>query len=156
MGLIAEFPSAQSGWMHVFDVCADIYGCATGRTSDVGVMVEYSYENVFYTLDRGEHLVMFHGGAGLSGGYVHDFESGIFRIDDKRTLSREQGAVAALKCSIGVRLDFHRRVNLDFGISAHPGIHIRKDRDTGVMFISPYKRGLYHALLPSLSLMYRF
>lgn len=156
VGVGVELPSSQSGWMHSIDICMDAYGHMTGRTSDLGVLVAYSYEHFFHTIDNGEYLILFHGGAGLAGGYVHDYESGIFRTDDGRTLEKEMGAIASLKCSIGVRFDFRRNVSIDFRLSALPGIHVRKDSDTGVMFISPYKRGLYHALFPQLSLMYRF
>lgn len=156
VGVCFDFPSSQSGWMHTFDVCMDTYGHVTGRTSDLGVLVAYSYENFFFAIDRGEYLISFHGGAGLAGGYVHDYESGIFRTDEDRTLNKEQGAIASLRCSIGVRFDFERNISIDFRLSALPGIHIRKDHDTGVMFISPYKRGIYHALFPHLGLMYRF
>ena len=71
-------------------------------------------------------------------------------------LQKEMGIVAALSCSIGLRLDFARNVAIDFGFAANPGVHLRLDEENGSIYLSFYKNGIFHAILPQISIMYRF
>ena len=77
-------------------------------------------------------------------------------IRNKKALQKEMGVMAALSGSIGLRFDFTRNAAIDFGLSANPGVHLRMDRENGSMYLSFYRNGLFHALLPHISIMYRF
>ena len=94
-------------------------------------------------------------GAGFLGGYVHDYESGMFSTTD-RILRNGRGLVAALACDLGFAFDFDRRVTVDLSLCLAPGLHFRRDADSGTTIISAYRRGFISALLPRLCIYYRF
>ena len=94
-------------------------------------------------------------GAGFLGGYVHDYESGMFSTTD-RALRHGRGLVAALACDLGLAFDFDRRVTVDLSLCLAPGLHFRRDADSGTTIISAYRRGFISALLPRLCIYYRF
>lgn len=143
------------GELDIITVVADTYGVVTGRTSDIGIRASYTHDYVLASLRTDGFLMRFHAGAGLMAGYVHDHEGGLFISTDK-DLGKGMGLAAALSCSIGLRLDFARNVAIDFGFAANPGVHLRLDEENGSIYLSFYKNGIFHAILPQISIMYRF
>lgn len=142
--------------MDTFIISTDLYGMASGRTSDVGVRLGYTHDYVLGRLEAEDFSMKFHAGAGLLTGYVHDHENGIF-LGTKDPLNKEMGFIAALSCSMGLRFDFFaRKVSIDLGLSANPGVHLRMDKDNGSLYLSFYKNGIYQILFPKISIMYRF
>ena len=97
----------------------------------------------------------FHLGAGFMTGFAHDNELGLFMNSDE-PLANEMGIIAALSCTIGLRFDFDRPFAIDLGLTANPGVHLRMDKENGSMYLSFYKNGIFGAVLPHISLMYRF
>lgn len=142
--------------MDTFIISTDLYGITSGRTADVGFRLSYTHDYVLGRLEAEDFSMKFHAGAGLLAGYVHDHENGIF-LGTIEPLKKEMGVVAALSCSLGLRFDFFaRRVAIDLGLSANPGVHLRMDRENGSLYLSFYKNGIYQILFPKISIMYRF
>ncbi len=155
IGLQAQLPSGDGRETDIISVIADTYGLISGRTADIGVRVGYTHDYIISTYEADGFTMNFHAGAGLTVGYVHDGENGSI-LGTGEALQKEMGVMAALSGSIGLRFDFTRNAAIDFGLSANPGVHLRMDRENGSMYLSFYRNGLFHALLPHISIMYRF
>lgn len=155
IGLQAQLPSGEGREMDIISVLADTYGLLSGCTTDIGVRLGYTHDYIISTYVADGFTMDFHAGAGLTIGYVHDGENGSI-LGTGEALQKEMGVMAALSGSIGLRFDFTRKVAIDFGLSANPGVHLRMDRENGSMYLSFYRNGLFQALLPHISIMYRF
>lgn len=142
-----------SGEMDIFNLGVDTYGLLSARTEQIGFCFTYSHQYVFSIVESEDFIARFHAGIGISTGYVHDHESGAL-LSEKLPLDKEMGIVAALACNAGMRFDFERPFAIELNFLAAPGIHIRKDSSTGFTNISFYKRGIYYALLPQISLYF--
>lgn len=156
VGLQARAYDHETDESDIISLTADFYGLVTGRTDDVGVKFSYVHDYVLGELVADSFIMKFHAGAGFMTGYVHDNEAGGPFLNSDKALSREMGVIAALSCTVGLRFDFERPVAIDIGLSANPGIHLRTDRDNGSMYLSFYKNGVFNAIFPHISLMYRF
>ena len=154
-GLQAQACDRSGTEMDIITLTADAYGLVTGRTGDLGVKLGYTHDYIISTYEADGFTMNFHAGAGLTVGYVHDGENGSI-LGTGEALQKEMGVMAALSGSIGFRFDFTRNAAIDFGLSANPGVHLRMDRENGSMYLSFYRNGLFHALLPHISIMYRF
>ena len=155
-GLQAQACDRSGTEMDIITLTADAYGLLTGRTGDLGVKLGYTHDYVLGMLETEAFLMRFHAGAGVLTGYVHDNENA-FLLSSGEDLQKEMGIVAALSCSIGLRFDFFaRKVGIDLGLSANPGVHLRTDRENGSIYLSFYRNGIYDIVLPRVSIMYRF
>lgn len=154
-GIQAQTVNPSGEEMDIFSIVVDTYGLASGSTKEPGVRLSYTHDYVLASLQGENFLMRFHAGAGLMAGYVHDHEGGFF-ISSGEPLKNEMGVAAALSCSIGLKFDFKRPVSIDFGFTANPGVHLRPDPENGAMYLSFYKNGIFHAILPHINIMYRF
>jgi hypothetical protein len=152
-GVTAVFD--HGGEMDIFTLRTDFYGLLSGRTRDVGAVLSYSHDYVFYRTDGEDYALSLHAGAGGMLGWVHDFEPGFFSEFDRR-LDHNPGVAAGATGNFGLRLDFARCLTLDVSLSVHPGIHVRMNRSTGALLADFYKGGVYHAYYPQINLLYRF
>lgn len=151
--LILDTPDGRE--MNLFTLRTDFYGVLGGRTRDVGAAFTYTHDYAFLRLEDVHYGLCLHAGAGGMIGYTHDFEKGVFGAYD-RALEQNPGWTGALAGNIGLRVDFARRLTLDVGLTILPGIHVRSDSKTGVVLVSFYRVGIYHAFYPQINLMYRF
>lgn len=154
-GLSLEIDHRSIGEIDAISLYIDTYGIPTGRTKDLGVALCYSRKLVFGVLDTESFIARFHAGFGLMSGYVHDYEKGMWS-ENTIGLKRNMGAVLALSCQAGVRLDFHRPICMVISFEAYPGIHIRQDELSSTINVSLYKNGVFNCLIPRLSILYRF
>ncbi|MCR4824024.1 MAG: hypothetical protein K5849_01575 [Bacteroidales bacterium] len=155
VGISAVIETEDGLEMNILTVRTDFYGVLSGRTQDVGACVSYTHDYVLYQLNGEDYFLRFHIGAGGLFGFTHDFEKGFFSKYE-RQLERKPGWTGALDCNVGLRIDFRRRLSLDFSLSALPGIHIRTDNRTGALLVNFYRAGIYNAYYPQVNLMYRF
>lgn len=157
LGLSFQLDNDWGDEIRAFHVFADMYGVYSGRTSDVGIMFSYSHNYILRLREFGYSTMSFYVGAGFLGGYVHDFELGLFSKDNHgRVLQDPMGLVVALQCDIGLSFDFDRHVTIDIGFSLCPGLHVSRDSDTGTVSMSVYERGLISTVFPQLCIYYRF
>ena len=156
-GLSLQMDNRDADEIRCFNVYADTYGLLSYRTYDVGISASYTHNYILGVYDYDYMRLSLYGGAGILGGYVHDYEAGFFSKDaDGRMLEKQMGVSLCLDCNAGLGMDFDRGITIDLSISLCPGVIIRKDRDTGAALISLYKLGLINALMPQLCLYYRF
>ena len=155
IGIQAQATRPDNGETDIFCIAADTYGTVTGRTEDVGIRLSYIHDYALGLLIAENFNMKFHLGAGFMTGFAHDNELGLFMSSDE-PLANEMGIIAALSCTIGLRFDFDRPFAIDLGLTANPGVHLRMDRENGSMYLSFYKNGIFGAVLPHISLMYRF
>lgn len=154
-GILAQSFNSRGNEIDILSITTDFYGLLSGRTDDLGIRFGYTHDYIITQYEGNGFSMKLHAGAGMLTGYVHDHENGLF-IGAGRPLEKEMGIVAALSCSFGLRFDFFRRVALDLGFSANPGVHLRMDRENGSMYLAFYKNGIYQIMFPRISIMYRF
>lgn len=148
----------DNGWgdeIRTFNLYADMYGVYSGRTRDAGIAFSYTHNYILKVYDFDYSRLSMYAGAGFLAGYLHDFENGMFSVTD-RQLQKNMGVVAALSCNFGLGFDFDRRVTVDISFSLCPGLHMRRDPDSGSTIISAFRRGYISALYPQLCIYYRF
>ena len=155
VGLTFVRDSADGGEMDIFTLRTDFYGLLSGRTRDVGGVLSYSHDYIFFWTEGENYLLSLHAGAGGMAGWVHDFEPGFFSEFD-RQLDRNPGIAVGATGNFGLRMDFARRLTLDLSLSVLPAIHVRMNKSTGALLADFYKAGVYHAFYPQLNLLYRF
>ncbi len=155
-GVMIHIMNPEGSELDILNISTDLYGLVSGRTDDIGFRLGYSHDYVINRFEYADFSMDIHAGAGLLTGFVHDHESGIF-FGNRNPLEKEMGLIAALSCSAGLRFDFFaRKVAIDLGFSANPGVHIRMDKENGSIYMSFYKNGIYQILYPKISIMYRF
>ena len=155
-GLMLQWPNSDGNETEVFSLLCDTYGVHRARTDDLGVRFSYTHNYVLYRFYNDEMELGLRLGAGVTLGYAHDNENGIF-IGTQEALTQNMGFIAALCCTGGARIDFfRRRVAVDLSFCASPGVHVRRDETTGNVYVSLYKNGIYHVIYPQLTVMYRF
>ena len=155
LGLGAAFKSDGGAEMTFVKLYADMFGVFPGRIDDVGVAASCTRDYVIAYADLGHSYLSLHAGPGVFAGYVHDYERNF--LSSRGETYKKMGLAIALEGNFGLTADFfNHSVSLDVSLSVNPGLHIRRDSDTGAMLISLYKRGLYYCLMPQLCLYYRF
>ena len=155
VGISAVIESGGGQEMDILTLRSDFYGVLSGRTPEVGACVSYTHDYVLYRHEGEDHVFRLHIGAGGLFGFTHDFEKGFFSAYE-RQLVRKPGWTVALAGNFGFRIDFRRRLSLDFGFSILPGVHLRTDDKTGALLVSFYRAGVYNSYFPQINLMYRF
>lgn len=155
LGLSLQFDNDWGDEIRCVNLYADMYGVYSGRTSEAGFVASYTHSYILKVYDFEYSRLSMYAGAGFLGGYVHDYESGMFSTTD-RALRHGRGLVAALACDLGLAFDFDRRVTVDLSLCLAPGLHFRRDADSGTTIISAYRRGFISALLPRICIYYRF
>ncbi len=155
LGLSAAFKSSDGAEMTFVKLYADLFGVFPGRIDDVGVAASCTRDYVFAYADLGYSYLMLHAGPGVFAGYVHEYERNF--LSSRGESYKKMGLAIALEGNFGLTADFfNHSVSLDASLSVNPGLHIRRDPDSGATLISLYKRGLYYCLTPQLSIYYRF
>lgn len=154
-GIGTAVKSSDGSSISFVNIYADMFGVLSGRTRDVGIAASLTKDYVIAYADYGYSYLSLHAGPGFFTGYVHDYERHFFSSEGQTY--KAMGFVAALAGNIGLSADFFaHRLGIDISFSVNPGLHIRKDRDSGAILLSLYKRGLYYCLTPQLCLYYRF
>ncbi len=154
-GIVLDITSESGHIINRFTLCEDNYGFLARRTNDIGVRFCYTHEYVFKSYEFEEFIAFFHAGAGMYAAYIYDHEASSLS-GGGQPLDKEMGFSGGLAASIGFCIDFPRRVSLDLSFAAHPGLHLRHDKDSGATFISLYRNGLYQILHPRISVIYNF
>lgn len=155
-GVMMQIMNHEGSEMDILNISTDMYGVVSGRTGDIGFRLGYTHDYIIRRFEHEDFDMNIHVGAGLQTGLVHDHESGFF-FGNRNPLEKEMGIIAALSCSAGLRFDFYaRRVAIDLGLSANPGVHLRMDKDNGSFYLSFYKNGIFQILYPKISILYRF
>lgn len=152
-GLSFSIDHELRGEMDIISISTDTYGLLSARSEDLGFRINYSHQFVYSLIEGEDFVLRLHSGVGFTTGYVHDYENGAF-LADKPALRKEMGVIAGLNCHTGVRFDFMRPFAIEITLSLIPGIHIRRDSESGIVNLALYQRGIYHCLLPQISLYY--
>lgn len=155
LGLSLQVDNDWGDEIRTFNLYADMYGVYSGRTDKPGVAFSYVHNYILKVYDFEYSRLSMYAGAGFLAGYVHDFENGLFSVTD-RQLQKGMGIVAALACNFGLGFDFDRHITVDVSFSLCPGLHLRRDADSGSTIISVFQRGYISALYPQLCIYYRF
>ena len=155
-GISLQIDSPSGSEVDVINLYADIYGLPTGRTSDLGVVLSYSHNYVLKTFGNSDVSAALYSGVGVSLGYVHDYEKGVFSKTHERLLEKRMGGIVCLCINGGLAVDFERNLTIDLSFSFNPGLHIRTESRNNSLKVSPYKLGVYQLIIPQLSLLYRF
>ncbi len=154
-GIGAAFKPQDGASMTFINLYADMFGVLSGRTCDTGIAASLTRDYIIAYADYGYSYLALHAGPGFFTGYLHDYERHFFSSDGQTY--KEMGIVAALSGNVGLSADFFaHRLSIDISFCVNPGLHIRKDRDSGAMLLSLYKRGLYYCLTPQLCIYCRF
>ena len=154
-GIGAAFKPQDGASMTFVNLYADLFGVLSGRTCDIGMAAGLTKDYIIAYVDYGYSYLALHAGPGVFTGYLHDYERHFFSSDGQTY--KEMGFVAAISGNAGLSADFFsHRLSIDISICVNPGLHFRKDRDSGAILISLYKRGLYYCLTPQLCIYYRF
>lgn len=154
-GVGAARKSEDGASISFVNLYADMFGVLSGRTGDIGVAASFSKDYIIAYADYGYSYLALHAGPGVFAGYLHDYERHFFSSGGQTY--KEMGVVAALSGNVGLSADFFaHRLSIDISLCVNPGLHFRKDKDSGAMLISLYKRGLYYCLTPQLCIYYRF
>lgn len=121
----------------------DLFDVLNGQSEKPGVNIMYNMTKPFrdWELKSGT-MVSFYAGPGVSIGYLKDFQ-------------KDFGWLMAVNGSCGFAFCFVKPVNIQLGIIGEFGIHYCgnnvKDTDIGL-----YKQGILNAIMPEISVSYRF
>lgn len=153
-GLMYSIPSNNNVTDNFLLRC-DNFGVISGRCSTPGILFQFSRGVTFRSYERdgvGYHL---YAGAGVSAGYVKDFQKGYLSDPDK-PLNHNMGAMIGVTGTFGCYFSFEGGIDLIAGWSATAGMHIRENENYGTLSMSGYLNGLLTALYPELTILYKF
>lgn len=134
--------SIDEGSFRSFILFADITGAAVSRDDMPGVRFQYTHGFILKTMLPGNSTCQFYVGPGVGCGWVRDEGT-------------EYGFALTTNCTAGWRWMFKgNRMLIDLSFTADLGMHIRKEE--GATKLALFKRGIYCAPIPQISLIYRF
>lgn len=122
----------------------DSYYLATdGDKAKLGARFDFTHNKMYPLAANAERALHFIAGAGVSAGYISDYE----------TATHSLCPSLAFRC--GLRAIYGRRMNLEIAWQADLGLALREER-SGEYVSSLYKDGLRHAWVPQIKIMFRF
>ena len=155
-GATVRFPE-KDGVFHTVLAYIDIYGVPTSRCSNPGIRFNASRQYVFARKERGDVHMTFYAGPGVTAGYVRDHDKGR-GFDLVSLFGNTEGIAIALSGDAGCRFDFPGPVSLDLSFTADLGIHMRRNELEWGYFapsVSIFNNGIFHALYPQLTILFR-
>lgn len=129
----------------------DHYGYFDGKTPNIGFRTTYLHEYVFRTYQYEDVKAFMHAGIGAFLGYLHD--GGTTSVDSQ-ALTKEMGWTFGLASSVGLCLDFSRRISIDLSFLLTPAFNYRTSSYDGSSYLSLYINGLTHSIFPRIAIYY--
>ena len=121
---------------------ADMMDIFLGKTGVPGASASFSWNSIFAEKQPSAGCSMrFYAGPGIIAGYARDHKTG-------------HGPIFGLLGRVGVRLTYERNAEICIGLAPVLGMHVRTD--SAQMSMKCYRYGLVQAIMPEISINYRF
>ncbi len=129
---------------------ADLEGILDGTESTPGIKFTWLHQNqIRGGVIREDVDYRFYVGGGFTTGYVRDMR-------DRDDISRNLGAILGMAAGAGVLFLFQNNIDVAISVTGEFGMQLRKDETYGTLDLSWYANGVFKALIPQVTLYYRF
>lgn len=132
---------------NTLNLTTDLEGILNGTENTPGIKLSWLHENILRRgVIRDDVAYCFFVGGGFSAGYVKDHGAA----------DRNHGAILGLAAETGIVFLFKDNIDIALGVTGEFGMQLRKDETFGTMDLSWYENGVLKALIPQITLYYRF
>lgn len=141
VGVTYEHYTSEDGFARI-SLQAEMFEIYFGNGRYPGVSADFTWNMRFAQIKSGNHVpISFLAGPGFAVGQAKD-------------LGRSEGFFFGLVGRVGLQCAYERGVNMSISLAPILGLHVSKSKENYMMRV--YNNGLLQAVMPEISLSYRF
>lgn len=139
-GVCAEIQGeSQSFDAFTFDL--DMFGVFLGKYSRPGYKFTYTRNIIINSIDRGDSILDFYGGPGLTAGYARD-------------IKKSYSTIAGLSGVLGMRYLFNSSISINMELGADLAFSLNRNDRYNKNDLSLYRAGLLHFFYPQIRIQW--